>query len=303
MCRFICPVRRFLQGGRLRYVKRRDFGNHSATYSNFKAAGLYDMRRGSMMKWVLKICVAAVALMGTVRADSSVEYDFNAFSDGPINGQAGWSVYDKVKDSSAFSVMNELGTSEADGDRALVIHASEASIRCVTGEPVRWLPGQTLSVAFDFKLALHSSILIEDRPVLVFQMGNSVLNEKACWQVGLEAAANGDWRLSASLPDTSTQRINREKLLVRARAGSSISDWYRFHLVIRKLSKPDSFESNVTILDTKGNVIASLECHDTNRDSVTKAMWNLTRVYAGFSAPKDLYGLACIDHLVIESSD
>jgi hypothetical protein len=261
------------------------------------------MRRGSKVKWILKSFMVAVVMMGTVWADSSVEYDFNDFSDGPINGQAGWSVYDKVKDSSAFSVMNELGTSEEDGDRALVIQASETSIRCVTGEPVRWLPGQTLSVDFDFKLALDSSTLTEDRPVLVFYVGNSVLNEKACWQGGLEATTNGDWRLSASLPDTSTQRVNREDLLVRSKTGSSISDWYRFNLVIKKLSEPDSFESSVRILDAKGNVIASLECQDTNKDSVTKAMWNLTRMHAGFSAPKNLYGLVCIDHLEIKSSD
>jgi hypothetical protein len=256
-----------------------------------------------MVKWILKTFVAAVAVMGTAWADSSVEYDFNDFSDGPINGQAGWSVYDKVKDSSAFSVMNELGTSEEDGDRALVIQASETSIRCVTGEPVRWLPGQTLSVAFDFKLAIPSSTLIEDRPVLVFYMGNSVLNEKACWQVGLEATTNGDWRLSASLPDTSAQRVNRENFLVRSRTGASISDWHHFHLVVKKLPEPDSFESHVRILDAKGNVVASLECQDTNKDSVTKAMWNLTRVHAGFSAPNTLYGLVCIDHLEMVSSD
>lgn len=261
------------------------------------------MRRGIMMKWFLKTFVIAVAWMGTVWAGSSVEYDFNAFSDGPINGQAGWSVYDQVKDSSAFSVMNELGTSEEDGDRALVVQSSETSIRCVTGEPVRWLPGQTLSVAFDFKLAIGSSTLIEDRPVLVFYLGNSVLNERACWQVGLEATTNGDWRLSASLPDTAAQRVNRENLLVRSTTGSSISDWCRFHLVVKKLSTPDSFESHVRILDAGGNVIASLECHDTNKDSMTKAMWNLTRVYAGFSAPNTLYGLVCIDDLAIESSD
>ncbi len=261
------------------------------------------MHRGIMMKWFLKTFVTAAAWMGTVWAGSLVTYDFNTFSAGPINGQAGWSVYDHVKDSSAFSVMNELGTSEEDGDRALVIQASDTSIRCVAGEPVRWLPGQTLSVSYDFKLAIGSTTLIEDRPVLVFYMGNSVLNEKACWQVSLVATTNGDWRLSASLPDTSAQQVNRENLLVRSKTGSSISDWYRFHLVVKKLPEPDSFESNVKILDAGGSVIAALECHDSNQDSLTQAMWNLTRVHAGFSAPNTLYGLVCIDDLAIESSD
>lgn len=261
--------------------------------------------RKSVLKKIFRWWVAAIvyAAAGTVWAESSVTYDFNSFSDGPIDGQAGWNVYDKVKDSSAFSVINELGTSEEDGDRALVIKAPKTPIRCVTGEPIRWLPGQTLSIAYDFKLAIGSTALIEDRPVLVFYVGNSVLSEKACWNVALEATTNGDWRLSASLPDTSTQRVYREKLLVRSQTETSISDWYRFELVIRKRSTPDSFESTVRILDTKGNEIASLKCQDTTKDSVTKAMWNLTRLHAGFYAPKNLYGLVCIDNLVIDSSE
>lgn len=42
------------------------------------------MRRGSMMKWVLKNFVITAAVMNAVWAYASVEYDFNTFPTGRL---------------------------------------------------------------------------------------------------------------------------------------------------------------------------------------------------------------------------
>ena len=233
-------------------------------------------------------------------ADPALEYNFNQFSDGPIEGQFEWNIFEKVKDSSSLSIMNDLGTSGEPGDKALVVGASAESIHCVTGEPARWLPGKTMTTQFDFKVAVDPVDVANNRPVMTLMVGNSLLSEKVSWTVVLEATPGGDWRLSGSMPDAASKKIYSENFLIRSDEVVSISEWHQMVLVIKKLSEPDSFESAVKLINpVSGEVIAELVFTDINKDKVTKSMWNTTRAHVGFSGAKDQLGLAIIDNLKI----
>ena len=179
----------------------------------------------------LVICILGMMIS---MAESSQNHSFNSFSDGLIEGQFGWNIYDKVKDSSAFTIIDELGTSEEAGDKALVIRASKEPIRCVTGEPVRWLPGRTLTMEFDFKVAIDPSEQALDKPVLTVMVGNSLLSKKTRWALALDATADGDWRLSGGFPDTSSKNIYAENFLIRSTKAVSVSEWYHLVLVVKK---------------------------------------------------------------------
>lgn len=246
--------------------------------------------------------LAAFTVSGTVCLAASVEYDFNRFDEGPIDGQQGWNVYNKVKDSSAFSVMDEVGTRGVAGDRALVLQSSQEPIRCVTGEPVRWLPGRTLTVKFDFKLGQSSSEPSKNMPTMAFLIGNSLLSEKARWGITLEAQPNGDWKLVGAMPDGASAIIYGENLLIRPREDVLLSEWFQFKLVVKKLTEPDTFEAKAEIKDVEGNTLATLDFASETKDKVTKAMWNLPRIHAGFLVSRDQKGLAVIDNLVVSSS-
>lgn len=254
------------------------------------------------MKSLLRLAVAILCFSGFIAAAAVVQYNFNAYSEGPIDGQFGWNVYDKVPDSSALSVMDSVGTTEEAGDKALLIQKSPVSMRCVNGEPVRWLPGTTLKIQFDFKVGITSKEPIADRPVLTLMLGNSLLGEKARWSVGLLTQPSGDWLLAGSLPDYASKRIYGENLLIRPRTGAAVSDWHRFVLVVKKLSEPDSFEAKAEIRDRNGKVLASLDFTDEDKGKMTRGMWGLPRVNAGFHVTKDQYGLATIDNFVVSST-
>lgn len=251
------------------------------------------------MKWIAMGIAAIVS--GTVFADTTIEQNFNDLANGPIEGQ-GWNIYDKVRDSSAFSVVSEVGTTEKQEDKALVIKASDKPIRCVADKPIRWISDRTLHIEFDFKLAIPPRSISGDTPAMIFYIGNPVLSKKARWAVHLDAIPDAGWKLTAALPDEASLDIPAKKLLVRSGSSVSISKWFHFVLEIRKKSLPDSFESKVIIMDESGKKVAELQCKDSNKDEVTKEMWNMPRLYTGFYAPNDLYGLVCIDNLEMKYS-
>ncbi len=244
--------------------------------------------------------VGAVLLVFAVSvaawAGSTFECNFNNLAEGQIDGQPGWEVFDKVKDSSALSVATEVGTTEATQDKALIVKSSNESIRCITDEPIRWLRKQTASVEFDFRVVVPKGKVEENRSAMVLLLGNSVLNEKASWMVHLDATTNGTWQLIAALPDEASQSIPVEKLAFTEMESTLVSGWLHCIVSVEKLSAPDSFSSSVTLLDSAGETVASLTCSDSNKDKVTKAMWNLSRLHAGFMASKNLRGLSCIDN-------
>ncbi|MDZ8120330.1 hypothetical protein [Pontiella agarivorans] len=252
------------------------------------------------IKW---LTFAAAACIGAGAQGETLKYSFNDFEAGPISGQHEWNTYDKVPDTSALSIMDQVGTSEADGDKALVIKASKTPIRCVTGEPVRWLPGYTLEAEFDFKIAADPRELIIPKPVMSVMVGNALLSPKARWEVKLEASPSGDWVLTGAMPDESSKRIYGENFLIRENNAVSISQWYKMRLVSKKLTEPDSFETRVEILGAEsGELIAEIEFSDNKKDKVAKEMWNTSRAHIGFFAPDTQLGLVCIDNLTITSS-
>lgn len=252
--------------------------------------------------WLIGL-VPAIMSASVLAQVETQKFNFNDFAVGPIDGQLEWNVYDKVPDSSALSIMDVLGTSEADGDKALVIQAADTPIRCVTGEPVRWLPGRTLTMDFDFKVAVDVYDLTMPTPVMTVMFGNALLSEKARWEVRLEAAPSGDWVLIGAMPDGSSKRIYGENFLIRSEKDISISQWYTFSLVSRKLTDPDSFETSVEISGAEtGELVAEIKFSDDNKDRVTQAMWNTSRAHVGFYAPKEQLGLVCVDNLVVTSS-
>ena len=53
----------------------------------------------------------------------------------------------------------------------------------------------------------------------------------------------------------------------------------------------------------EGNILATLDFASETKDKVTKAMWNLPRVHAGFLVSREQQGLAVIDNLVVSSSE
>lgn len=247
--------------------------------------------------------VPALMSVSALAESETQRFDFNSYADGPIEGQFEWNIYDKVKDSSALSIMDVLGTTDCEGDKALVVRASPTPIRCVTGEPSRWLPGFTLTVDFDFKVAVDPVELSMPKPVMTFMFGNSLLSEKARWQVRLDASPSGDWVLMGAMPDGSSKRIYGENFMIRTDSGVSISQWYKFKLVSKKLTEPDSFETSIEIISAlTGELVAEMQFTDEKKDKVAKTMWNTSRAHVGFFAAKDQLGLACIDNLVITSS-
>ncbi|WP_372846631.1 hypothetical protein [Pontiella sp.] len=232
-----------------------------------------------------------------------VEYDFNGFADGPIDGQQGWDVYNKVQDSSAMSIMDEVGAQGVPGDKALVLQTSETAIRCVSGEPVRWLPGTTLTAEFDFKLGVDAAYPTRNMPIMEFVFGNSFLSEKARWSIVLEAMPGGDWNLTSSMPGSAPVRIYGENLLVRPASDVALSEWFVFKLVVKKLSTPAAFETRAQICDTKGKVLATLAFATEGKDKVTQSMWSLPRVHAGFHVHREIQGLAVVDNLRFSSAN
>lgn len=253
------------------------------------------------MKFGLTVLILSGVLAGAASAEPQ-HVNFNKFEDGPISGQFEWNVYDKVKDTSALSIMNELGTSERAGDKALLIQASKNPIRCVTGEPVRWLPGQSLSMEFDFKVAVDPEELLSTKPVMTVMVGNSLLSPKARFSVSLNATPNGDWELAGNFPNSMTKKIYGENFLIRSNVDVSISSWFRFSLVVNKLDDPDSFEASIEIRDPEtGKLLTAMPFFDNEKDKVAGAMWNTSRAHAGFYAPVDQYGVVCIDNLIVTS--
>lgn len=248
------------------------------------------------MKWI--VFQIAVAMAGTVMAGSEhIEHDFNQLYDGPIDGQRGWNVYDKMRDTSALSVVDELGTTEKPSDKALIVKASEEPIRCVIDKPIRWETGLTLFVEFDFRIAVPAMVVTKDTPAMIFYIGNPLLNEKSRWEVRLDAIADDAWKLTAAMPEEASQEIPAFKMLLRSDKTATVSDWFHCVVEIKKKSVPDTFKTDVRILDEKKKLVAEISCSGSNEDRVTKTMWNMSRLYAGFGAPSDLLGLACIDNL------
>lgn len=251
----------------------------------------------------LKLVVPGMICWSALAQVETQTFNFNDFAVGPIGGQMEWNVYEKVPDSSALSIMDMLGTSEADGDKALVIQAADTPIRCVTGEPVRWLPGRTLTMDFDFKVAVEVLDFSLPKPVMTVMFGNSLLSEKARWEIRLEASPSGDWVLIGAMPDGSSKRIYGENFLIRSEKDVSISQWYKFNLISKKLTEPDSFETSVEITSAEtGELVAEIKFTDANKDKVAQSMWNTSRAHVGFYAPKEQLGLVCVDNLVIRSA-
>ena len=251
----------------------------------------------------VQVILVLMAAMAPVLAQETVFYDFNSFKNGPIDGQMDWNVFEMVADSSAISIMDELGTSEAKGDRALVLRSSSDGIRCVSGEPVRWLPGRTLKLEFDFKIAVEAGDISMDKPVMTVLVGDSLLSNKAHWSLHLMAVTNGDWRLEGAMPERAEKKIYAENYLLRTGNETAISGWHKFELVIKKESEPDSFSARAQIQNAKsGNVVADIEFMDGRKDKVAAAMWNTARAHAGFLADPNQLGIVCIDNLRITSS-
>jgi len=252
-------------------------------------------------KWLTRVVFMLMCL--SAAAQETQTFNFDDFTDGPISGQMEWNVYDKVPDTAALSIMDKLGTSEADGDKALVIQASKTPIRCVTGEPARWLPGYTVTMDFDFKVAVDPRDLAMPRPVMTVMIGNSLLSPKARWEIKLEASPSGDWVLIGAMPDGSSKRVYGENFLIRSNKDVSISQWYKFRLIAKKLTDPDSFETRVEVLGAEsGELIADISFSDNNKDDIAQEMWNTSRAHVGFQAPREQVGLVCIDNLTVTSS-
>lgn len=256
------------------------------------------------MKFCAPVLTTFVALALSSVAEPAFKCNFNVYKDGPIDGQFDWDVYEKTADSSGLSIINELGCSEVNGDRALVLKESSVPIRCVMGEPVRWLPGHTLTMEFDFKVAAPPTSVFHTKPVMTIFVGNSLLSAKSRFAVRLEALPKGDWQLSGEMPDEATKKLYGENFLIRSKNDVSISEWYRFSIVINKLSEPDSFETTVEVRDPEtGKVVTSLRFEDYKKDKVAKSMWDTIRAHVGFSVSREQYGVVCVDNLEVSVSE
>ncbi len=251
-----------------------------------------------MNKWI-GIVTAVFTLTASAMAGSLYECSFDDLSNGPVDGQQGWDVFDKVRDSSSCSVVSGVGVTEADSDKALVVKACGDSIRCVTDDSVRWLRGQTAAVEFDFRVVAPAEAHFDNRPLMVCLIGNKVLGENARWGISFNVTTNGDWMVSAALPDEVSSTVPSDRLAISKGDASILSDWLHCSVKVRKLSSADSFESSVVIRDRTGNTLVELQCSDRDKGEATRAMWNLSRLHAGFLAATDLGGLACIDNFSI----
>ncbi len=235
----------------------------------------------------------------------TVTYDFNEFADGQLNGQNGWKILRKRPGKSAVTIFDELGPTESPGDKALVIQLSTEVSRVVNPDGLRWMPGQTWSMDFDFRVGITSQELEGNKPVLTVFIGNAYLSPKTRWEIRLEAEPDGTWKLSGGLPfkkevsgmvsDTVVERPEGDE--------AAISNWMHFTLITKKLLEPDSFESYVEIRNSAGEVIARLAFQEVVKDKKTASMWNQSRLYCGFNAPLRQLGLVCIDNIVIASTE
>jgi hypothetical protein len=242
-------------------------------------------------------------ITGAVAASETVYYDFNDFSEGLLNGQNNWKTLRKTPGEAAVSVYDELGPSGEIGDKALVIQLSDEVSSVVNPDGLRWMPGQTLMVNFDFRIGITSQELAANKPVLTVFIGNAYLSQKARWEIRLEAAPDGTWTLGGGLPDwKEVNGIVAESVLERPDADSSaISEWLHFSVITTKLDSPDSFESIVEIRNDHDEIIAQLNFFDTLNDKQTAAVWDLSRVHFGFNAPRRQLGLVCIDNVEFAS--
>ncbi len=234
-----------------------------------------------------------------------VKYDFNTFTTGSIAGQRGWKVSPNIKNSSVFSVFDELGATEAAGDKALVIQVSDRSLHLAGADGLRWLPGTTWTLDFDFRVGITSEEPVANKQVLTVFLGNSYLASKSRWTVQLEVEPEGTWKLIGALPGKrSVEGIEAPAIIERPQGDAiSISDWLHFTLVTKKLEKPDSFESFVEIKNSSQKIIVSEHFKDAPVvDARTKAMWNLSRLYFGFEGTPRHLGLACIDNIEISTT-
>ncbi|MBN2163423.1 MAG: hypothetical protein JXR25_10755 [Pontiellaceae bacterium] len=252
---------------------------------------------------LLSAILAATALFssGAALAEAEIACDFNELSIGKIDGQEGWDVYEKVKDSASFSLVAGVGTTEEAIDHALVIKASKDSIRVVTDTPVRWLRRQTLSIEFDFRVAVPDSARSKPGPALSVMLGNTVLSENCRWQINLDPTTNSTWRLFAALPDPATVELPAEAMNFTRGDEVRISDWLHCRISILKQEDIDSFKSTVELFDRTGARITAIECSDSTKDQVTKSMWSLSRVHAGFMASDQMDGLICIDNFFLRT--
>lgn len=256
------------------------------------------------MKLKMLVLLAGCCLLPQTHAvTETVSYDFNDFSDGLVNGQNGWKSFRKTPGNAAVSIFDELGPTAQSGDKAMVIQLSDDVSRVVNSDGMRWMPGQTLSIDFDFRIGITGQELAGNKPVLTLFLGNAYLSEDARWEIRLEAAPDGTWTMAGGLPNW--QEVNgivAETVLERPDGDSAaVSSWMHFTVITTKLDTPDSFESIVEIRNSADEVVAQMTFLDTLSDKQTTAMWDLSRVYCGFNAPRRQLGLVCIDNLEITS--
>lgn len=242
-------------------------------------------------------------LMSAGAVSETVHYDFNDFNEGLINGQQGWKIVRKTPGNAAVSIFDEVGRSDVPSDKALVIQLSDEVSRLVGSDGMRWMPGQTWSMDFDFRIGITGQELAGNKPVLTVFIGDAYLSEKARWEVRLEAAPDGTWTLGGGLPNwKEVDGIMPAMVLERPEEDSSaVSDWMHFTVITTKLDTPDTFESYVEIRNSADEIIAQLSFNDTLNDKKTAAMWDLSRVHCGFNAPRRQLGLVCIDNIEITS--
>jgi hypothetical protein len=254
------------------------------------------------MRTSILLLIIALTGASNVPAGTRVACDFDSLAEGHIDGQSGWKLYEKVMDSPAFLVTDEVGVTEAAGDNALVVKPVNGSTRCVTDDPVRWLREQTAVIDFDFRLVVPAVKGGDNEPLLIFMLGNSMLSGNARWEVRIDSTANGDWMVHASIPNEVSAIIPCEKL-ERVHGGQSIvSDWLHCRVEVHKLPTADSFAASAKILDRSGNILADLTCSEPDKTPSARALWNLSRLHAGFLAAKDLRGLSCIDNFSLSTA-
>lgn len=255
------------------------------------------------LKTVLMFAGCCCLLLGVEAATETVCYDFNSYTEGLINGQNGWRTFRKTPGNAAVSIFDELGPTDQSGDKAMVIQLSDEVSRVASSDGLRWLPGQTISMDFEFRIGITGQELAGNKPVLTVFLGNAYLSEKARWEIRLEAAPDGTWTMAGGLPNwREVNGIVSGTVLERPEEDSAaISDWMHFTLITTKLETPDSFESIVEIRNSADEVIAQMAFAETFDDKQTAAMWDLSRVYCGFNAPRRQLGLVCIDNIEFTS--
>ena len=132
-----------------------------------------------------------------------------------------------------------------------------ANHRVVAADGLRWMPGQTWSMDFDFRIGITGQ------------------------------------EVDGIVAETVMERPEEDR--------AAILKWMHFSVLTTKLDMPDSFESYVEIRNYEDEVIAQLSFAETLSDRQTAAMWDLSRVYCGFNAPRRQLGLVCIDNISISS--